>query len=194
MKAIIGVVGENGAGKETFITALAEALKPEGLCHIRTVAPLHEILDIFCLKHTRHNLQSAAIAVDDTFGKGTLARAIQSRIDMATEPYVAYDCIRWQADMDTIMSFPCHRIVYVTADVLVRWRRTKARGEKEDESRTTFRQFVAAEARQTETLIREFGAQADMTIVNNGGIEHLRREARTFGELWIKSSARKKAR
>ena len=59
-------------------------------------------------------------------------------------------------------------LVYVTADLKIRYERTKKRKEKDDEADATFEQFLEEEGRLTEVSIHEIGEKADY-IVDNGG-------------------------
>jgi len=73
-------------------------------------------------------------------------------------------------------------LVYVTADIKVRYERTRNRKEKDGEDKTTFEQFLEEEAKLTEISIHEIGKQADFTLNNNGTSEDLIKQADTMME------------
>ena len=64
-------------------------------------------------------------------------------------------------------------LVYVTADVKIRYERTKARKQNAGEGEATLQQFLEEEAKLTEISIHEIGKQADFTLNNNKGKEEL---------------------
>src|SRR5258708_748467 len=148
MKMIIGLVGETGSGKGTLIQIFKEIVQPHTVFHASTVGILRETFDLWRITPTKRNLQILAIRMDESFGLGTLTRALKHRIDASDATFIIYDCIRWQSDLRLIRSYPQHLIVYVTTkDPKTRWERTRLRGEKEDEKNATFEQFCAAEKR-----------------------------------------------
>jgi dephospho-CoA kinase len=65
------------------------------------------------------------------------------------------------------------QLIYVTADMKLRYERTKLRKEKDGEDKMTWQGFIAEEARLTEVAIHEVGLQADYTINNDDGPQEL---------------------
>lgn len=173
MKTVIGLIGENGSGKETFVDLFTEHVGKEKVTHLRTVGILHETLDLWKIEQTRKNLQVLAIQME-IFGAGTLTNALRSRVEESQTDFVIYDCIRWQSDLNLVTSFPHHLLVYVTADPKIRWERTRKRNKKIGEGKATFEEFLENEKRATETQIKQFGAQADFTITNNSSLEEFK--------------------
>jgi dephospho-CoA kinase len=59
-------------------------------------------------------------------------------------------------------------LFYVTADLKLRFERTKQRKEKAGEDKTTFQEFIEEEAQLTEVSVHEIGKKADFKFNNNG--------------------------
>ncbi len=168
MKNIIGIIGEKGSGKGTCVNLIKKIFSNRGLsveC-IKTSTLLAETLTLWNIPHTRNNLQYLAIIMNAQYGNTTLSDALQNRIEQSTADIVIYESIRWQSDLDMIRSFENNVILYVTAPVELRYKRTILRGEKVDEAKTSFEKFVSDEQVATETEIVRLSTHADYKIEN----------------------------
>lgn len=170
---IVGVAGEKGSGKDTFCTLLEKRLHKFTVEKIRFSDVLGETLDEWFLPKTRHNLQRLAIVMDAEYGKGTLCEATKQRVVKSKADVVLLMGIRWSQDVEMLRSFEKSVFLYVTADVKVRWMRTRTRGEKSDEGTASYKQFVQEEKVQTEVDIAKLGEQADYVIENNNDMSLL---------------------
>ena len=83
--------------------------------------------------------------------------------------------MRWQSDVDLIRSITPNKLVYITASVEHRYERIKTRKEKVGEDQASFEQFLKEEQIETELEIKNIGKGADITIINDGSIEDLRK-------------------
>lgn len=184
-KTIIGLVGEKGSGKETFGNLLQEIAPQKKIVRVRSSDILSETLSIWDIPKTRENLQDLAIYMDQGFGKGTLSKAVFSRIEKVEADIVIFDGVRWQTDVDLIRKFPNNFLVYVTADLDVRFKRTKARKEKTSEEGTTLEQFTNEEKKLTEMDIPKIAESADFKIENNGNLEELKEKIKFLAEKII---------
>jgi dephospho-CoA kinase len=173
MKLVIGIVGEKGSGKETIVNLLRGCLSKYTISHVRSSDILTEVLKIFSLPHSRSNLQNLAIAMDRTFGEGTLTHAVSKRIESLKSEIVIFDGVRWQSDAKMIKKFPKNILIYITAPLEQRYHRTKARKEKTGEAYTTLEKFSEEEKAETELDIRKIGETADIKIDNSGSYEEL---------------------
>lgn len=54
---VLGLTGEKGSGKETFVKLLAELNPNQGITHLRSSDILRETLQIWSIPETRTNLQ-----------------------------------------------------------------------------------------------------------------------------------------
>ena len=165
---VIGVVGEKGAGKDTFSSVLLRLFEGRRVVKLRFSDLLLETLEMWGVEATRHNLQRMAIIMDTEFGRGTLTEATRLRILKIEADIVLLEGIRWKSDVSMLRSFERNILVYVTAEPKIRWERTRRRGEKVGESEASYAQFEREEQAETELEIASIGREADVTLVNNG--------------------------
>jgi dephospho-CoA kinase len=180
MKYIIGVVGENGAGKDTFTTFFRAAAAPMSVSKLHFSDVLTQTLNLWGISVTRSNLQNLAIIMDRQYGKGSLTRATEARIKKQQADIVVIEGVRWKTDVPMIRSFKNSILVYITAIPKIRFERMRLRGKKEDEAKKTYKQFLVEEKAKTETDIPEIGAKADVKIENNGSLEEFRLKVEEF--------------
>lgn len=176
---LIGLVGEKGSGKETFGNLLMEIVKDKKIIRIRFSDILNYTLKLWDLDSTRENLQNLAIAMDGAYGAGTLSQAIAKQIKDSSADIVILDGIRWKSDVDLLKSFPKNILVYITADLDIRYHRLKLRREKKDEAKS-YEQFMREEKAQNELQIPQIGFGADVKIENNGSLEELKTQVQEF--------------
>lgn len=176
----IGLIGEKGSGKETFITLLKELLPDKKIKRVSTSAFLGETLSLWNLDKTRSNLQQMAIVMDKSFGKGTLTNALRSQIENADSDIVIYDSIRWESDLRLIRSFPENLVLCITAEPKIRFGRIKKRAQKKGEVNLTFERFQEEEKVATETQIPELASKSDLKIENNGNLSEFKLKIKDF--------------
>lgn len=179
-KLVIGLVGEKGAGKETFSKILTGLLPKTSISTISSGKFLKESLALWDIESTRVHLQRLAIIMDNEFGKGTVTQAIKTRILNDPAEIVIFDGVRWQTDVDLIRSFPTNFLIYITAEQRVRFARLVNRDEKAGEKNTSWEQFLKEELEETETQIPKLGDRADFKINNNGDLEALKAKVVEF--------------
>lgn len=185
MKAVIGLVGPKGSGKETCIHTIMGLVGGDRVLHIRFSDVLKETLDIWHVPATRAHLQKLAVVMEEGFGKGTLAHAIAERMRNSEKDLVLLEGIRWDADVDLLRSFPVDKLIYTTAEPLVRHERTRMRAQKVGEAETTFEQFIEEEKAPNEVHIVRIGEDADATIENNGSLAEFQQKVRDVCETMI---------
>jgi dephospho-CoA kinase len=178
MKTFIGLVGEKGSGKETFVHFLEEIVTAEKIAHIRSSDVLADTLRLWNLPLTRSNLQHVAIVMDNGFGKGTVTTAVAERMRQHPAEIVIFDGVRWHTDAEMIRHFDRNFLIYITAPLNTRYERTRARKEKDGESESSFEQFLKEEQVETEVYIPEIGKTADFTILNEGTLEEMKESVR----------------
>lgn len=178
MKAIIGLVGEKGAGKETVISMITELVGHKHVCHEQFSSILFETLQAWGIPATRANLQKLAVVMNEGYGDGTLARAVKNRLGTIDRDLVLLEGIRWDADVALVKSFEKSMLIYVTATPRLRFERTRLRGHKVGESEATFEQFLHEEQAPNEIHIARIGATARATIVNDGTLADLKKAVR----------------
>src|SRR3989344_1500453 len=97
-KIVIGVVGENGAGKSTFSKILSDSfiMVPSSfISSIKSSDVLAEVLNILRQPVTRENLQKLPIALAQYFGDGFLSSAVEERMLNSDAKIVIFDGARW---------------------------------------------------------------------------------------------------
>jgi len=119
-----------------------------------------------------------ALVLKEGYGPSVIIDSLIMDMEKNGSDIIIADGIRMHGDVD-----PFRRkygknffLVYVTADVRIRYERTKKRKQNEDEDKVTFQQFLEEEAKLTEISIHEIGKQADFTMNNNGLQEDLIRQ------------------
>lgn len=187
MKHIIGVVGENGAGKDTFTTFFRAAAAPATVAKLHFSDILAQTLNLWGIPLTRSNLQNMAIIMDNQFGRGSLTRATEARIKKQKTDIVVVEGVRWKTDVPMIRSFKNSSIIYIASDPKVRYERIKARAQKEDEATKTYEQFLREEKAATELDIPQIGAGADVRLENNGSLDEFREKVECFYRTYISS-------
>ncbi len=170
---ILGLVGEKGAGKETFVKILKENLHNKSISHYHFSDILSQTLSLWNLPLSRINLQTLAISMVSSFGPFSLANAMKERMISDKSDIIIIDGIRWEADLSMLRSFPKNFLIYITASPQIRYQRIISRNEKKDEGKTTYQQFLNEEKSQTETSIGSISQKADITIQNETTLDHL---------------------
>lgn len=176
---IIGLVGEKGSGKETFVNFLKEVTDKK-ILHVRFSDILKQTLMLWNLPVTRANLQLLAQVMDNNFGEGSLTKALLEQIKGSDAEIIILDGIRWETDLNLLRKFKSNKLIYITADIKLRFERLKKRGEKEEENTVSFNQFLEEEKAKNELLIAEFGKDADFKIENGGSLKEFREKVQNL--------------
>lgn len=177
MKLVLGLVGEKRGGKGAFTAEFIKLCPPDTVTHHRFSDILYSTLKEWGIETTRENLQQLSIAMKNTFGDGTLMRAVETRVRNASTQVIILDGIRWPEDEALIKKLndpanDCYSyLFYVTASPETRYKRALLSTEKAGENQLTFEEFIAAEQVETETHISDIGSRADIRLDNNGTME-----------------------
>ena len=171
-KIIIGLIGEKGAGKGTVSDYLIEKY---GAVHYGTSKILRRTLEDLHLRVTRDNLVKLALVLKEGFGSSVIINSLIQDMEKNGSDIIIADGIRMNGDVEPFRKKYGKNfyLVYVYADLKLRFARTKKRKEKEGEDKTTFEEFLEEEGRLTEVSIHEIGKQADFKINNNGAAKKL---------------------
>lgn len=184
MKYLIGIVGENGAGKGA-VSSIIKGIGGSKVTILKFSDILFETLKLWDLPATRKNLQDLAIIMDAQYGKGTLTHAGSVYIKKQAADIIIIEGIRWTSDVAMIRSFKNSFIIYVTAKPKIRYERMKSRGEKVGEENKTFKQFLKEEKARTETEIKKIGKSADFKVKNNKGVDELKAQIKKIYKKMI---------
>lgn len=177
---IIGLVGQKGGGKGTFVDCLRAMVLTKNIAHLKFSDLLVEMLKLLSLPTTRENLQKAAQMIDEKFGVGTFSNAVYQRVLEEDADIVVLDGVRWLPDEQLVRRFDDNALAYVTADPDTRFERLKARKEKVGEGEMIREQFDREEQAPNELFISEIGSRADFHIINNGPLKEFEDQVRLF--------------
>lgn len=183
---VIGLVGEKGSGKQTFVNFLKEIIygsrsvgRPikSGMTKVRQVRfsdILAQTLLIWDIPNTRANLQKLSLIMEDGFGQASLANAAKFSIEGDTADVVIFDGIRRSPELELVKNMPNSHLIYITADQKLRYARLKLRSEKVGEVGLTLEQFLKEEVSKAEINIPTLGKKADLKLENNGSFDEFK--------------------
>ncbi|MDO8618750.1 MAG: hypothetical protein Q7R49_02265 [Candidatus Daviesbacteria bacterium] len=180
MKKVIGLVGEKGSGKQTFVNFLKDIATDLKISQVRFSDILAQTLLIWDLPVTRSNLQKLSIAMNDTFGEKTLAHAAEFNIATDTADVIILDGARQKEQIEMIKAQIGSVLIYITAERDLRYKRLKKRSEKVGETGLSFEQFMKEEEVKTETEIPKLGKKAEIKIENNGTLQDFKEKIQAF--------------
>lgn len=167
MKIYIGLVGEKGSGKETFVKVLRGIFPIMPVGHIRFSDPIVEALNFWGIPVTRKNAQDYIKWLEQRYGSGILARLIKGRALENSSQIVILDGVRWPQDVTMLRELPNNILVYITAPAEMRFERLKKRNEKVGEGKMSWEQFLEEEKAENEIYIPKIGEAADRKIPND---------------------------
>jgi dephospho-CoA kinase len=165
-KIVIGLIGEKGSGKGTVSDYLVEKY---GAVHYGTSKILRRTLEDLHVPITRDNLVKLALVLKEGYGPSIIIDSLIHDMEKNGSDIIIADGIRMHGDVDPfrVRYGKNFFLTYVTADLRLRYERTKSRKEKEGEDKTTFQEFLEEEGKLTEVSIHEIGKTADFKL-NNG--------------------------
>ncbi len=171
-KIVIGLIGEKGSGKGTVSDYLIEKY---GAIHYGTSKILRRTLEDIHVPVTRDNLSKLALVLKEGYGPSVVIDSLITDMEKNGSDVIIADGIRMHGDVEPFRKKYGKNffLVYVYADLKLRYERTKKRKEKDGEDKTTFREFLEEEGRLTEVSIHEIGKLADFTIDNGKGKKEL---------------------
>jgi len=166
-KIVIGLIGEKGAGKGTVSDYLAEKYSA---VHYGTSKILRRTLEDLHVLVTRDNLIKLALVLKEGYGPSVIIDSLIHDMEKNGSDVIIADGIRMHGDVEPFRKKYGENfyLVYVTADLKLRYERTKARKQNDGEDQATLEQFLEEEGRLTEVSIHEIGRDADFTLNNNG--------------------------
>ncbi len=193
MTKVIGLVGEKGSGKQTFVNFLKEILrlpsvaqdysKETQIRQVRFSDILAQTLMIWDIPNTRANLQKLSLIMEEGFGQASLANAAKFSIEGDHAEVLIFDGIRRQTELDLVKNMPNSILIYITADQKLRYERLKLRSEKVGEVGLTFEQFLEEEKSKAEINIPTLGKKADKRLENNGSLEEFKNKIKELIKL-----------
>ncbi len=167
-KIIIGLVGEIASGKGTAAKYLQEKYDASTY---RFSTPLRDVLNRLYIENDRHNLQRISLVLRTAYGQDLFAKIITEDVKKSTANLIIVDGIRRLEDIKYLKELPNFYLVYITADINLRYERITSRDENTDDGKKTFADFQKDHEAETELAIPQIGAAADFKIENSDGME-----------------------
>jgi len=171
-KVVIGLIGEKGSGKGTVADYIIEKYSA---VHYGTSKILRRTLEDIHVLVTRDNLTKLALVLKEGYGPSIIIDSLIQDMEKNGSNIIIADGIRMHGDVEPFRKKYGKNffLVYVYADLKLRYERTKKRKEKDGEDKNTFQKFLEEEGRLTEVSIHEIGKQADFMIDNGKGKKEL---------------------
>ncbi|MDP3973792.1 MAG: AAA family ATPase [Candidatus Daviesbacteria bacterium] len=180
MKLVIGLVGEKGSGKQTFVNFLKAILPNLNIRQIRISDILAQTLILWDIPISRANEQKLAFIMNNTFGQTSLAHAAKFSAEDNHSDIVIFDGIRKKSEMNLVKKMPNSLILYITAEQKLRFKRLRKRSEKVGEAGLTFEQFLLEEGNIREKDIPHLGKEADIELENNNSLAEYKMKIKDF--------------
>jgi dephospho-CoA kinase len=185
---LIGVVGQNGAGKSSFVQQL-KILSNNGIEVYKFSDLLSQTLGIWGIEKSRRNLQELPRVMEIGFGTGILSQATKRQIEKSQAQIIILDGVRWQTDYELVRSFRHNLLVSISANPQSRYDRLKTRGEKVSEHIMTRQQFDEEEQALSELQIPDISQQADVQLINDGSVDQFAASVVTFYRQYLLDSS-----
>lgn len=169
-KIILGLVGNPASGKGI----VAEYLKNKyhASSH-RFSTMLDDILNRLYLEITRRNLQLTSTMIRKNFGEDIMARVMAEDVKNDKNKIIVVDGARRVADIKYLKKIPGFKLIKVEANIKVRFQRLLKRTEKKDDTKKTFKQFLADHKREADREVPQLMKRADMELDNDGSLKNL---------------------
>lgn len=172
-KVVIGFAGQIASGKGTAAAYLAQH---HGASVHRFSTMLRDLLDRLYLEQSRDHVQKISTAIRQTFGDDLMAQVMAHDVERDPASLIAVDGVRREPDIVALRTLPGFALVYIEADMEVRYQRLRARGENTDDTTKTYEDFIADHQRETEVRIADLQSIARFTVDNNGDLAALHRQ------------------
>lgn len=164
-KLILGLVGEMSCGKGT----VAEHMK--GKYHAsahRFSTILRDVLDRLYLEQSRGNIQILSEILRKNYGEDIFAKSMLHDIEHDGNDIVVVDGVRRIEDIGYLRELAHFKLIFIEADMQIRYDRLTSRRENSDDQVKTFEEFSHEHGADSELQIRELKNYADYVVDNNG--------------------------
>jgi dephospho-CoA kinase len=165
MKIILGIAGEIGSGKGTIAKHIKEKYKSSS--H-RFSTALRDVAQRMHLEESRENLQKISTLFRENFNDDILSMTVCHDVDEDTRQIVVIDGVRRMADIKYLKNLSGFKLVYVEANLDLRYNRITKRRENSDDMHKTYEEFLADNKREAEVQIKDLKNYADFVINNEG--------------------------
>ena len=172
-KIILGIAGEMASGKGTSAKYLVEKY---GASSYRFSTAIRDVAKRMHLEESRENLQKISTIFRENFDDNILSRVIYEDVKKDKNNIIVIDGVRRMADISFLKRLKEFKLIYVDAEMKVRYERIIKRGENSDDNNKTFEEFKKDHQREAEMQIGSLKKEADVIIDNNGTFEELYRQ------------------
>jgi len=169
-KLILGLAGEMVSGKGTIAKHVVK--EHNGGAH-RFSTILRDVLDRLYLEQSRDNIQTLSTVLRKSFGEDMMAKIMYHDAQKDEHDIVIVDGVRRMADIAYLKELPHFKLIYVEADMEIRYKRIVSRGENTDDAKKSFSEFEKAHQDESESQIRDLKNYANYVIDNNGTFPEL---------------------
>ncbi len=180
---VIGLVGEQGSGKEALWSAICKVARENGIfayARYSTSVVLRKMLEDMEITGNRDNLTALVKFLETTCGEGEAMRKVLRAVRSERPTIRVIDSIRMLADETALRAESNNILLHITAPPLIRLDRVRKRGEKPGEKELSLEKFMEQEKSHTEKHVPEIGSRANWKIVNDGTLEELTEKVREF--------------
>jgi uridine kinase len=164
-KLILGIAGEMVSGKGTIAKHIVE--ERGGSAH-RFSTILRDILDRVYLEQSRDNMQALSTMMRKTFGEDLMAKSMFHDAENDQHDIVIVDGVRRMSDIVHLRKLPHFKLVFIEADMEIRYSRILKRGENTDDAKKTFEEFQKSHEDESELQIGDLRNYSDYVINNDG--------------------------
>lgn len=186
MKKVIGLVGEKGSGKQTFVNFIKQIAPSLNIRQVRFSDILAQTLIMWDIPLTRSNLQKLSLVMNEAFGAASLANAAKFSMEGDDAEIIILDGIRREAEYKLAKEMKNSTLIYITADQNLRYQRLKTRSEKVGEIGLTFEQFLTEEKSKAEMFVSKLGKKTGLKIINNNTLKDFKNEVEKIYIKYIK--------
>lgn len=165
MKKIIVFTGLMASGKGT---ACSFYIDKYGARMFRYSTMLRDILDRLYLPHDRENIQDLSTMLRARFGQDLMAKVIAHDVERSDASFIVVDGARRLEDIEYLRKVGGFHLVALVASPETRFQRITSRDENSDDHRKTWEQFLKEEQAESEAMVPQLMARADVQIDNNG--------------------------
>ena len=165
MKIILGIAGEIASDKGTIAKHIEE--KHAGSAH-RFSTALRDVAQRMHLEESRENLQKISTIFRENFNDDILSMVVCSDVEADTHQVIAIDGVRRMEDIKYLKNLPGFKLIYIEANMDLRYHRIVNRRENTDDAHKPYAEFVADHQREAESQIKDLKNYADFVIDNEG--------------------------
>lgn len=172
-KKIIGITGEMVGGKTLAASYLIDKYNAQSY---RFSTILRDVADRLDLEQSRTNLASLSTLLRKQFGEDLLAKAVGEDVQKSETDLIVIDGVRRLSDIKYLQGLPEFVLVYIDADMQIRYSRITRRNENADDTTKTFEEFIEDNNAEAEQEITELKKYAKQIIENEGSLEDFYKE------------------